>query len=407
MIRKLGLMLLAAILIAALLPHTLPARAQDPDGHTTYQLNLRAGPGTTYTVITVLDANTGLMFEGRTADLAWLLVRTEDGTRGWVASLYLVIRDGYGSPASLPVSDEVIPVAPPPAPSDSSAAAQSIPANANVTTLENTPVISGVGPRANEIFQSGLAQGNRPNVFTIVGGCNSLARGFMQPFGFGNYDLGSYSYLQPTIDYFRQTPVDGMPNSFVHKGVAVAAGYTAMALTDPAWADPAYCQGGESPLTCEYRRSKPTVAFIMLGILDVYWFTPAQFEANLSRIVEESIEAGVIPVLTTFPTTSGEDSENYGGVTSESERAVFRAEFNTIVVNLAREYGVPLLNLWRAARATPRSGFIPDDQIHFWEPDNAALWGDLENGPSQCVFPTWNLSALQMLDALRVSVLGG
>jgi hypothetical protein len=189
--------------------------------------------------------------------------------------------------------------------------------------------------------------------------------------------------------------------------VAVQAGYTAMSITDPSWANPQYCQGGETPLTCEFRRSKPAVAFIMLGILDVYWFTPAQFEANLSKIVEQSIQAGVIPVLTTFQTTSGADSENYGGVTSESERAVFRAEFNTIVVNMARDYGVPLMNLWKAAQSVPNSGFIPEDQIHFWEPDNASIWGDLENGPSQCVFPAWNLSALQMLDALRVGVLGG
>ncbi|MBN1565550.1 MAG: SH3 domain-containing protein, partial [Anaerolineae bacterium] len=354
-------MLMVAMLVMVLLPSAAFVAAQEPDGHTTYRLNMRAGGGTTYDVIAVLPSDTALFFEGRTADLSWLLVKTADGVRGWVASLYVVFREGYGSPNALPVSSEVIAVAPPAAGNAGDAggsdqAAQSIPASVNVTTLQNTPVVSGVGPRANEIFQRGQSMGNRPNVFTIVGGCNSLARGFMQPFGYGNYNLGSYSYLQPTIDFFNREWVDGAANSFMHKGVAVRAGYTAGALTDPSWADPQYCQGGESPLTCEFRRSQPAVALIMLGILDVYWSSPAQFEANLSQIVETSIQSGVIPVLTTFPMTTGEDSNNYGGVTSENERAVYRAEFNTIVVNMARAYGVPLLNLWQAARSVPNNG---------------------------------------------------
>lgn len=406
-LKLLSLIVVFVLATSVIAPWT--ALAQEPDGYTIYQLNMRAGAGTSYGVITVLPSNTGLFFEGRTADLAWLLARTEDGTRGWVASLYVVYRAGYGSPSALPVSNEVIDFQPPAPAANSAPAAvdQSLAGSADISTLQNTPVISGIGPRAHEIFVRGISLGNSNQVFTIVGGCNSLARGFMQPFGLGNYNLGEYSYLQPTVDWFNAIPVDGTPNSFVHKGVAVRAGYTAAALTDPSWADPAYCQGSESPLTCEYRRSKPSVAFIMLGLLDVYWFTPDQFEANLSRIVEQSIESGVIPVLTTFPMTTGADAENYGGITSEAERSVYRADFNTRVINLARAYGVPLLNLWAAARATPNSGFMPDDHIHFYEPDNAGAWGDVVNGPSQCVFPTWNLAALQMLDALRTQVLGG
>jgi hypothetical protein len=163
-------------------------------------------------------------------------------------------------------------------------------------------------------------------------------------------------------------------------------------------------------LECELRRSKPAVVLVMLGLLDVYWFTPGQYEHYMRQIIESSIENGVIPVLTTFPTTAGNAGDaagDYGGAIAFDDRAAYRLEFNTVVVNLAREYGVPLLNLWRAAQTLPRSGFREADFIHFWEPDDAGVWGDLNGGQNQCVFPMWNLIVLQMLDELRVNVLGG
>lgn len=419
MSRKAGLPILAIImLLAALIP---PALAQEPDGWTTYQVNLRTGPGTTYQVVTVLSGGTNLIFEARNADISWLLARTEDGAgRGWVAALYVGFREGFGSPSHLPVSDEIIAYQPPmsvapdapPAASGQPGQGAAAPVGAEeaYALLMSQPVVpTTIGSRVYEIFNAGQTLGNQRAVFTIIGACNSLARGFMQPFGSGNYNLGSYSYLQPTIDFYLQTPVDGMPNSFYHKGVAVRAGYTAAALSDAAWADPAYCQGGETPLVCEFRRSKPAVAFIMLGLLDVYWFTPEQYEYHVRQIIETSIAQGVIPVITTFPTTAGNPGDaagDYGGAISFDNRAAYRAQFNVILVNLAAEYGVPLMNLWRAALDLPRSGFREGDFIHFWEPDDASLWGSLNGAQDQCVFPMWNLIALQTLDVLRANVLG-
>jgi len=91
----------------------VPAAAQGgADGWTAYQLNLRAGPGGGFAVITTLPANTGLIFEAHNADLSWLLGHTEDGAwRGWVASGYLTYQDGF-SAARLPASEEVVTVQP-------------------------------------------------------------------------------------------------------------------------------------------------------------------------------------------------------------------------------------------------------------------------------------------------------
>jgi uncharacterized protein YraI len=69
---------------------------------------MRTGPGSTYAIVTTLDSGTGVILEARNADTSWVLGRTENGTyRGWLASLYLSYRDGF-TPASLPVSDEIV-----------------------------------------------------------------------------------------------------------------------------------------------------------------------------------------------------------------------------------------------------------------------------------------------------------
>ncbi len=404
-----GLALVAVLVVAMTVSAPGPVQAQGdpggaPDGVTDYDLNMRAGPGTDYAVLTVLPSNTGLYFEGRSEDRTWLLGQTADGSiRGWVASLYLSYRDGFLA-VNLPISDEVV-AAPPPAP-------DAVP-NAPVVSdpgggaLASLPVVPSIGPRVGAIVQVGQAWGNNPHVFTLVGGCNSLAQGFMMPFGTGNYNLGPYAHLQATIDHFSQVPVDGWPNAFMHKGVAVQAGYTAAAVLDPAWSNPATCAGGVSPLVCEYDRSHPGVALIMLGILDVYWYSPAEFEGYMRQIVEISIERGVIPVLTTFPTTTPIGADQYSGAVDYDLRAQYRAAFNTVIVQLAQEYGVPLMNFWRASQAVPRSGFRPDDFIHLYEPATPGAWANLNNPASHSVFAVWNLAALQTLDALRAAALGG
>ncbi len=110
--RRCSLLLLLVLLFSI----TYPALAQaNPDGWTTYTVNLRAGPGANHPVITTLAGGTDLLFEARSADLGWLLARTLDGAyRGWVATLYVGYAEGFGSPTHLPVSEEIV-NAPPPA----------------------------------------------------------------------------------------------------------------------------------------------------------------------------------------------------------------------------------------------------------------------------------------------------
>lgn len=91
-----------------------PAAAQSgPDAWTAYELNLRAGPGGDHAVLAVLPPSTPLVAEARSADSAWLLVRTADGARrGWVAAGYLEYGPGIVV-ARLPVSEALASDPPP------------------------------------------------------------------------------------------------------------------------------------------------------------------------------------------------------------------------------------------------------------------------------------------------------
>lgn len=88
---------------------TAPAAAQSaPNAWTAYELNLRAGPGQSHASLAVLAPSTALVCEARSADSAWLLVRTADSAqRGWVAAGYLEYAAGLAV-AHLPVSEELL-----------------------------------------------------------------------------------------------------------------------------------------------------------------------------------------------------------------------------------------------------------------------------------------------------------
>jgi uncharacterized protein YraI len=391
-----------------------PAWAQaNPDGWTTYQLNMRAGPDASQPVIAVLDAGTNLIFEARTVDLSWLLAHTLDGARrGWVSSLYVGYAEGFGSPTHLPVSDEIVaapaPAAAPAAPGGE-AAAPADPGVAGVDMdaataqfLASVPVVPAIGGRVVEIFRRGQALGNDAHVFTQVGECNSESQAFMVPFGAGNYDLGPYGYLQATIDYFGAAPVGNASNSFWYKGVAMTTGLTSQAVIDPSFSNPALCPAGESMLECEYDRSKPSIALIHLGLYDVYWLTPPQYEYAMRRIIEISIDHGVIPVLTTFTTHPGDLSDWPNDSATRNQN---RALFNRTVVNLAHEYGVPVMNLWEADQPLNWNGLKPGDYQHLLEPPN--FYVSINGDQNQYGFTMWNLVALQTLDAIVKTVGAG
>ncbi|MCL6509394.1 MAG: SH3 domain-containing protein [Anaerolineae bacterium] len=323
-------------------------------------LRLRAGPSYESNVITRLGPNTELKILGQVAGQSWLKVITPNGTEGYVDARYVSI----GGTMTLPTSSAL----------DAPLVSAVIPG-----PLEY-PYLSDISPRVYQIFQVGQARGNRANAFSVVGDSNSQHPAFLKPFDWGNYNLGSYGYLRSTVDFFR--------GSFANDSPAAAGGFNTAKVLDPAHA-PSYCNG-QSPLECEYNRTRPSVALILLGTGDQHnW---QSFEGNYRRIIEISINMGVIPVLI----TKADDLE------SRDNNAPY-GFINGKIAQLAREYQVPLLNLRQVVQRLPNGGTTGDGFHYNYPGDNRSAWFTpdyLQYGYNQR-----NLTALQVLDVLRRKVI--
>jgi hypothetical protein len=160
-------------------------------------------------------------------------------------------------------------------------------------------------------------------------------------------------------------------------------------VMDPLWSNPALCQPGESPLSCEYRLLKPSVAIIMLGSVDMEFYTPEKFREYAAWVTQSSIDLGIIPVLNTFAS-----NPNYYWQES--------LELNNILVDIAEEKGVPIINFWQAARSLPNNGLQSDNfHLTFREDLLISFSGD----QNQWALTLRNLLTLQVLDDLRRNVL--
>jgi hypothetical protein len=262
--------------------------------------------------------------------------------------------------------------------------------------LNSAPILYNMTTDAvYDIFAHGQELGNRVNVFTKVGDSNSTTGAFLRPIGMkpNPCELGPYGDLQATVDFFSVSPREGIANSFDNTSIAAVNGLNTAGVQDSFWADPVVCRENESPLSCEYRIVKPSVAIIMLGLMDIETITPDRYQPNLDQIVQASIEQGVIPVLTTFsvlpdyPVPQGWDNS---------------IRFNAAILDVVETHQTPLINLWAAVQDLPDYGIGPDRTHLKYVIGQFCSF----NGPEKEVGGTLrNLLTLQALDELRRDVL--
>lgn len=204
------------------------------------------------------------------------------------------------------------------------------------------PVIPTISANAVAIYQKGLTLGNDPTHFSKVGDCQSISEVLL-----GIYDQDMYMQVfkdQPSL----QETLTQFKGSFNRDGMAVEGGFNAAAVLSPIWANPDYCQAGETPIECEYRVHRPSIAIISL---EVWWNgrSPEQYEKYMRRIIEFFMERGVLPILSTkADNVEGDHSINY------------------TTARLAYEYDIPLWNFWLAAQSLPNGGLDPvrNDGFH-------------------------------------------
>lgn len=232
------------------------------------------------------------------------------------------------------------------------------------------PVVPEISQAVVQIYQYGLELGRNPLAFSKIGDCGSTPAWFLGDFDRGPdfYSLGEYDELEAVIQAFQ--------GSFGRTSLAARSGFNASSLFVPLWADRSQCQSNETPLACEYRDQRPAIAFIMLGANDVWH--PEEFEPQMRKIIEYSLENGVVPILS----TKADDQEG-------------NHSLNATIARLAWEYELPLWNFWLAVQELPDQG-LQEDKVHL-------TWGrnffDDPNAMNKA-WPVRNLTALQVLDAI-------
>jgi hypothetical protein len=238
-------------------------------------------------------------------------------------------------------------------------------------------VPANISDSMREVYRRGLAQGNDPKHFSVIGDCQNVSSYFLAIYDHpGEFSLGSeYSYLQPTIDYYQ--------GSFSRKSLAVKGGFNVAAILSPLRADPKSCNTNESPLDCELRVWKPSVVFVSM---ETWWSEkPAEvYDKNMRRVIERILETGAVPIIAT-------KADNLEGDNS----------INATVAQIAYDYDLPLWNFWAAVQPLPNHGLSPD-QFHLTFARN--FFDDPNRMKS--AWPWRNLTALQALDVVHRGLTG-
>jgi uncharacterized protein YraI len=373
-------------------------------------LRLRAGPGTAGAIVASLPAGMQLDIQGRTSDNAWLEVITADRQHGWVMRQFVeVFIDLSSVPvtgtavnatavpsatsaggAQAPLTATRAPVAAVPSNAPPASQATATPPPGATPTLPpptggyvDSTYLTGLSAHARDIYLRGLSLGNRANVFSKVGDSITVSPHFLVPFGNGQFNLRDYAWLADVISFYAGGWARN-GNSFANTSLAAKGGWSSFSVLSPPAADTSMCRANESPLACEYRLVRPAVALIMLGTNDVFDTSADGYRANLRRVVADSLQMGVIPVLSTIPPflRSGYEARP--------------DEFNAIVAEVAHEYDVPVWHYWAALQNLPNLG-LSSDGVH---PSTAPNPADFTPDNLQYGMTVRNLTALQVLDTI-------
>ena len=237
------------------------------------------------------------------------------------------------------------------------------------------------------IYADGQEFGNRAHIFSKVGDSLTVSRRFLHPFGVGDYDTGNYPHLEPTISIYSEGKARN-GNSFTNESLAAGQGWSANAALNRNYTNTEYCRSDESPLFCEYRLVRPSIAFIMFGTNDTGYRTEEEFEADMQGIIRFTEGMGIIPVLSTMPDRP------------EFEHRVLL--FNDIIRQLASEHNVPLIELYQQTVNLPGSG-LTWDNVHLSSPPGGSS-AILSSVNLQYGYAVRNLATLEMLHAIHTLI---
>jgi hypothetical protein len=234
---------------------------------------------------------------------------------------------------------------------------------------QTLPVIPTISPEMIEVYRRGQERGRDPRHFSKIGDCQNITTYYLAMFDSGSYSLGDqYAYLQPTIDYFK--------DSWWRESLAVKGGMNVAAVQNVLWANAEKCKKGETPLACEIRVHNP--AFAIISLEESWTGSIERYDYYMRVIVDYVLDQDVVPIIATRAETLTQDRR-----------------INSIVAQIALDYNLPLWNFGAAAAALPDNGMRPDG-FHLTE--GRSYFDDpelLSTGWAQR-----NLTALQTLDSV-------
>jgi hypothetical protein len=198
------------------------------------------------------------------------------------------------------------------------------------------PVVPEISDYSQLVYFTGLANGNDPKSFSVIGDCQSLPWRFLGRIDWDSYELPEgYAYLQPMVDWFS--------GDFSRAFVSVRNSATVATMFSPLWADPDRCKSTENPLECEFRLNNPSIVLISLG---TNWQQrpPEEFEHYMREIVKFSLAHNVLPIIATKADATASDYP-----------------LNYAMARVAYDFDIPLWNFWAAVQFMPYQGMDPQD----------------------------------------------
>ena len=232
------------------------------------------------------------------------------------------------------------------------------------------PIVPIVSERVKQIYRVGLVNGNDPHAFSKIGDCQNVVSLFLGTFDrTGSYTLGNeFDYLQSTIDHFK--------GSWIRQSIAGFYGFNAASELNPIFNDPKQCNADETPVACEVRLHKPSLAIISL---ETWWGNDTKdYEKYMRQILDFLIEEGIVPII-------GTKADNQEGDNS----------INFTIAKLAYEYDIPMWNFYAAVQNLPGKG-LTEDGFHLSFGQNRF---DIPV-EMRSAWPWRNLTALQSIDAV-------
>lgn len=207
-------------------------------------------------------------------------------------------------------------------------------ATPNLDTWQNLPIIPKVdSSNVSKIYEKGLALGKNPNAFSIFGDCQSEPQEFLGVFETDPVLIASLPLeLRETVDNFE--------GSFNRESPTSQDGTTPGSLLWTQWHRGKYgCTFAETPVDCELRINNPSFVIIQVG---------THFESRntdyLRKIINQLIDAGVVPILAT-----------------KADNRELDNRVNRDMAMLASEFDLPLWNFWASLSDLPNRGLYTRD----------------------------------------------